>query len=85
MAAGSQKFGLHEPMNEEQREWVGHQRLYFRVRDVRAHRAFVEARGATSGKLVQTDWMDMFIVRDPDGHQIVFAETDPSRHRIDPW
>ncbi|MGD2069407.1 MAG: VOC family protein [Gemmatimonadota bacterium] len=85
MAAGSQKFGLHDPMNEEQESWVGHQRLYFRVTDVRAHRAAVLARGASPGELVETDWMDMVIVRDPDGHQIVFATTDPSRHSVDPW
>jgi hypothetical protein len=29
--------------------------------------------------------MDMFISRDLDGHEIVFALTDPSKHPIDPW
>jgi predicted enzyme related to lactoylglutathione lyase len=85
MAAGSRKFGLHAPLNDEHREWVGHQRLYFRVKDVGAHRSFVEARGGAPGELVETAWMDMFIVRDPDGHQIVFAETDPGKHSTDPW
>lgn len=85
MAAGSQKFGLHDPMNEEQESWVGHQRLYFRVTDVREHREAVLARGGSPGEVLETDWMDMVIVRDPDGHQIVFATTDPSRHSVDPW
>jgi len=29
--------------------------------------------------------MTMFSVIDPDGHEITFAETDPERHKIDPW
>ena len=28
---------------------------------------------------------DFFIVRDPDGHEIVFAVTEAERHSIDPW
>ena len=85
MAAGSFKFGLHNPMNDEQETWVGHQRIYFRVTDVRSHRLLVEERGGSPGELLETDWMDMFIVRDADGHQIVFAETDESKHTLDPW
>lgn len=85
MAAGPLKFGLHDPLNAEHREWVGHQRLYFRVRDVDAHRARVEERGGSPEEVVETEWMDMFIARDPDGHQIVFASTDPEKHSIDPW
>jgi hypothetical protein len=37
------------------------------------------------GAVVETGWMDYFIVRDPDGHEIVFAVTDPERHPKDPW
>lgn len=85
MAAGSLKFGLHDPLNEEHRTWVGHQRIYFRVDDVGAHRHRVADRGGSPGELIETDWMDMFIVRDPDGHQIVFAATDPGKHPVDPW
>lgn len=85
MVAGTFKFGLHEPMNAEQETWVGHQRIYFRVTDVETHRSQVEEREASPGELIETDWMDMFIVRDLDEHQIVFAETDASRHSIDPW
>lgn len=85
MAAGSFKFGLHNPMNAEQENWVGHQRIYFRVTAVEPHRSLVAERGGSPGELIETDWMDMFIVRDLDGHQIVFAETDASRHTIDPW
>jgi len=85
MAAGSMKFGLHLPMNAEQEEWIGHQRIYFRVRDVAGHRVRVLSRGGSPGEITETDWMDMFIVRDQDGHEIVFAATDSTKHSIDPW
>jgi predicted enzyme related to lactoylglutathione lyase len=85
MAAGSLKFGLHDPMNPEQEDWVGHQRLYFRVSDVHEHRDLVASAAGNPGEVRETDWMDMFIVRDPDGHEIVFATTDPAKHSIDPW
>lgn len=85
MGAGPLKFGLHDPLNDEHRSWVGHQRIYFRVDDVGAHRAIVADRGGSPGELIETDWMDMFIVRDLDGHQIVFAATDPGKHSVDPW
>jgi hypothetical protein len=45
----------------------------------------VMANGGTPGDLMETDWMDMFIVRDLDGHEIVFAATDPAKHSVDPW
>jgi predicted enzyme related to lactoylglutathione lyase len=85
MRAGSLKFGLHDPMNAEQESWIGHQRIYFRVRDVGHQRAHVLSQGGLAGEITETDWMDMFIVRDPDGHQIVFAATDPAKHSVDPW
>jgi predicted enzyme related to lactoylglutathione lyase len=85
MIAGGLKFGLHEPTAAGQETRIGQQRLYFRVRDLAAHRARVVAWGGEPGKIKETDWMDMFIVRDPDGHEIVFAFTDPDKHSIDPW
>jgi predicted enzyme related to lactoylglutathione lyase len=85
MAAGSLKFGLHNPMNEEQEEWIGHQRIYFRVREVTGHRERILMAGGAAGEIRETDWMDLFIVRDPDGHEVVFASTDPQKHAIDPW
>lgn len=85
MAAGSLKFGLHNPMNSEHEEWVGHQRLYFRVHDVQEHWESVSTGVVELGEVRESEWMDMFIVRDPDGHEIVFAATDPSKHSIDPW
>ena len=84
-AAGGRKFGLHEPVNEEQEGRVGQQRIYFRVRDLDAHRTRLQARGVAFGDTVETDWMDFFIVRDADGHEIVIAVTDPERHGTDPW
>ncbi|NNM07501.1 MAG: hypothetical protein HKO65_20590 [Gemmatimonadetes bacterium] len=85
MSAGPHKFGLHMPLASQHETWVGHQRLYFRVKNVRTHRELVLSRGASAGDLVETDWMDFFIVRDSDGHEVVFAETDPTKHSIDPW
>jgi predicted enzyme related to lactoylglutathione lyase len=85
MLAGGLKFGLHNPMDEAQRARVGRLRLYFRVKDLRLHRSRVAARGGKPGEIKVTDWMDLFIVRDPDGNEIVFAFTDPERHSIDPW
>lgn len=85
MTAGPLKFGLHEPRNEEQVRRIGQQRLYFRVTDLAVQRARVADRGGEPGETIETEWMDMFIVRDADGHEIVFAFTDPGEHSIDPW
>ncbi len=83
--AGGVKFGLHEAMSDGQKAKIGQTRLYFRVRDLAAHRNRVLAWGGKPGEIITTDWMDMFIVRDGDGNEIVFAVTDPARHSIDPW
>ena len=85
MAAATIKFGLHEPTAESQRAMVGRQRLYFRVRDLAAHRSRVLAWGGQPTAVKETAWMDMFIARDRDGNEIVFAVTDAERHAIDPW
>ncbi len=85
MRAGPLRFGLHEPRKPAERSRVGKQRLYFRVSDARAHRERVIARGGEAGEIEETDWMTMFSVVDRDGHEITFAETDPKRHKIDPW
>lgn len=85
LAAGEQKIGLHEPTAPSQETRVGQQRIYFRIEDLARHRARVVAWGAEPGAVVETAWMDYFIVRDPDGNEIVFAVTDPERHSIDPW
>jgi catechol 2,3-dioxygenase-like lactoylglutathione lyase family enzyme len=85
MTAANVKFGLHEPMSAAQEARVGQQRLYFRVADLQAHRARLLAWGAQPDDIRETAWMDMFIVRDPDGNEIVFAVTDPGRHASDPW
>ncbi len=85
MVAGGRKFGLHEPTSTVQDSMVGRERLYFRVGDLEAHRSRVLARGGKPGAMKKTGWMDMFIVRDPDGNEIVFAVTDPERHSGNPW
>ena len=85
MAAGDQKFGLHAPRDTAERARVGRQRIYFRVRDVEAHHKRVLACKGRPGPVERTAWMTMFAVTDPDGHEIVFAETDPAIHTVDPW
>jgi len=85
MLAGDLKFGLHAPTSARERARVGQQRLYFRVADVAAHRKRILACGAEAGPIEETDWMTMFSVTDPDGHQITFAQSDPATHSIDPW
>lgn len=85
MLAARLKFGLHEPTMSGDEERVGRQRLYFRVRDLEAHRRYVEARGADVGEIVRRSWMDFFSVRDFDDNEIVFAVTDAERHASQPW
>jgi len=85
MLAGGTRFGLHEPTSPEQESRVGKQRLYFRVRDLEAHRTRVLARGGDAAPVRKTSWMDMFVVHDLDGNEIVFGFTDPERHATDPW
>lgn len=85
MAAAGIKFGLHEPTSTEQVTKIGQERLYFRVEDLEGHRSRVLAWGGAPGEIKLTGWMDMFMVRDPDGNEIVFALTDPERHSSNPW
>lgn len=85
MAAAEIKFGLHEPTSTGQDAKIGQGRLYFRVGDLHAHRSRVLAWGGQPGEIKVTGWMDMFIVSDPDGNEIVFAVTDPKRHTSNPW
>lgn len=85
MLAAGVKFGLHEPTSEAQEPKVGRQRLYFRVQDLALHRSRVLAWGAEPSTIKKTGWMDMVLVRDPDGNEIVFGFTDPEHHSTDPW
>jgi predicted enzyme related to lactoylglutathione lyase len=85
MVAGEVKFALHEPTSPGQEAKIGQQRLYFRVRNLDDQYMRVAAWAGDPGEIKRRDWMDMFIVRDPDGNEIVFAVTDPERHGINPW
>ena len=85
LIAAGVKFGLHEPMSTDQEPKVGQQRLYFRLNNLLVQRSRVLAWGGEAGEIKTTDWMDMFIVRDPDGNEIIFAVTNPERHSINPW
>jgi catechol 2,3-dioxygenase-like lactoylglutathione lyase family enzyme len=85
MLAGPTKFGLHEPTMSGDELRIGRQRLYFRVRDLGAHRRYVAAHGVEAGEIIRRSWMDFFVVRDPDGNDIVFAVTDAERHTSEPW
>jgi predicted enzyme related to lactoylglutathione lyase len=85
MVAAHVKFGLHEPIYDGQEAKIGQQRIYFRVKDIEQQRIRVQAWGGNPGDIKKTDWMDMFLVRDSDGNEIIFAFTDPERHSIYPW
>jgi predicted enzyme related to lactoylglutathione lyase len=85
MSAAGVKFGLHEPTSPGQEAKIGRERLYFRVRDLEAHRSRVAAWGGEPGEIKKTSWMDMVTVLDPDSNEIVFAVTDPGRHSSNPW
>jgi hypothetical protein len=52
---------------------------------VHEQRSLVSSGAGNPGEIGETEWMDTFVVRDPDGHRIVFAATDPAKHSIDPW
>jgi len=85
MAAGAQKFGLHEPTTEADAGRVGKVKLYFRVVDLEAQRKRLTLQKIPVGQLYERSWMDFFSVIDPDGNEIVFAVTDPARHTSKPW
>lgn len=85
MSAANIKFALHEPTSTGQQSMIGKQRLYFRLKNLSAHRSRVLAWGINAGEIKITDWMDMFIMNDPDGNDIIFAVTDPERHSVNPW
>jgi hypothetical protein len=53
-------------MNPEQEEWVGHQRLYFRVSDAQEHFALVASGGASPGE-VRADPRESSVVRRAGG------------------
>ena len=85
MAAGKQKFGLHLPTRPADETRIGQQRIYFRVFDLATHWRRVEAADGEPSPIVERSWMNMFTVVDLDGHEIVFATTDPAVHSSDPW
>lgn len=85
MAAGGTKFGLHEPTAAGDSERIGRLKLYFRVRNLDAHRERIAARDGEPGPVRETPYMDLFAVDDPDGNRIVFGASDPERHDFDPW
>jgi predicted enzyme related to lactoylglutathione lyase len=82
--AGTQSFGLHKPLTEQQEESVGRGRFYFRVQDVEAHHRRVRAWGGRPGSIQQTAFMRLFEVTDPDGLTLYFATT-PDDAPVDPW
>lgn len=82
---GDQKIGLHLPQNEADRARIGGAKIYVRVEDIDVAFQKISEKYPGIGELKKTAWMDFFAVTDPDGNQILLAETDPGRHSIDPW
>lgn len=80
-----QKMGLHLPQNEKDEARIGGVKLYVRVGDVNLAFEKISAQYDDIGAIRETDWMDFFVIADPDGNEIILAETDPERHSINPW
>ena len=80
-----QKLGLHLPQNEKDEARIGGVKLYVRVEDVRLAFEKISAQYNNVSEIKETDWMDFFAITDPDGNEIILAETNPERHSIYPW
>lgn len=73
MWAGDQRFALHRASQPDSLS-VGGTRIYFGVRDVRAHREAAIKAGVEAGDIIERSWMHMYRVVDPDGHELfIFA------------
>ena len=82
--AGDQKFGLHEPTNELQKQCIGYGRYYFRVHDLDAEYARISAHGVRMSQIHSLALLRRFYVPDPDGLMVFFAETAEGAP-LDPW
>ena len=80
MSYAGRRFGIHTPTSEADERSVGAAKVYFRVKDLDAHRRRAEAAGARPSKVKKRSWMDMFHVVDEDGNRIYFAFTDEKTH-----
>jgi uncharacterized glyoxalase superfamily protein PhnB len=72
------QFGVHaEPEKKA---------LFFETNDVAAMRAAIAERGGTPSELERVNWikMEMFEVRDPDGHTLWFGQSFDQPHRPGP-
>ena len=78
------RFGIHSPTGKADQRSVGAAKVYFRVKDLDAHRRRAAAWGAKPSYIKRRSWMDMFHVVDPDGNRIYFAFTDDDVHG-NPW
>lgn len=84
MSYAGNRFGLHAPTSDADRKAVGAAKVYFRVKNLAAHRRRAIAHGAKPSEIVKRPWMDMFHVVDRDGNRVYFAFTDDDVHG-DPW
>ncbi len=84
MSYAGRRFGIHSPTGNADKRSVGAAKVYFRVKDLDAHRRRAAAWGAKPSDLKRRSWMDMFHVVDPDGNRIYFAFTDDDVHG-NPW
>jgi len=58
--------------------------VFFETDDVEAMRSAIEARGGRPSELVRVNWikMEMFEVRDPDGHTLWFGQSYNRPHAV---
>lgn len=82
--AGDRRFGLHKPMSDEQKTFVGKGRCYFEVTDLERHHQRVLSAGGEPSPIRDTPHLRSFYVRDPDGRYIYFAVTQENAPTY-PW
>ncbi|TQV82583.1 VOC family protein [Exilibacterium tricleocarpae] len=83
-SAGGQKFGLHLPVNEKQKQAVGKGRFYFEVKNLEKLRRHFEDSDHPISRYFKTGAVNFFYVIDPDGFEIAYGET-ADKSNIDPW
>lgn len=83
-SANGQKFGLHLPVNEKQKQAVGKGRFYFEVKNLDKLRLHFENSNHSISRYFKTGAVNFFYVIDPDGFEIAYGET-ADKANIDPW
>ena len=82
------RFGAQDysPLDWENPRPPGSAILFFQTDDVQAMQAAIRARGGTPSELEKVNWikMQMFEIRDPDGHTLWFGQSYDVPHTPSP-